>query len=268
MRHKRVAKLIRHFITDPDPCPYLPDRQARLEYRVMVEVGPEELEGWLARGWRRFGPAYFRPACGGCQECVPLRVSVENFRPSKSQRRVMRKVSEQLHVQIGPPRVDDQRLALYHRWHAARRAERGWPDGRIDPEDYRQQFAYPHEAARELGYFTDQGELVAVAITDETPNSLSAIYTFFSPDFAAWSPGTMSVLFQLRYAAVTGKRWLYLGYRIQGCPSSRYKAHFRPHQLLPVLPEPDVAPRWVPADPPGPAPAPSAPPGGARSGGL
>lgn len=228
-----VAQLLRHFYSDPERCAYLEDRDATQEYRLIVDVSAEELETLLERGWRRFGPAYFRPACAGCAECVSLRVPVRRFTPSKSQRRVMRRVSDKVEVRVGRPQVDVARLELYHRWHEMRSEDRGWQDGRLSLDDYAQQFAYPHEAAREFAYYTREGELFAIALTDETEHALSAIYTFFSPDYAAWSPGTISVLFQLRYAAAKDKDWLYLGYRIEGCASSRYKAQFRPHQLLP-----------------------------------
>src|SRR5947208_12247955 len=70
-----------HFVEEPRPCDYLPGARASLEYRVMTRVGVDELDGLLERGWRRLGPFYFRPACAGCFECVPLRIPVASFVP-------------------------------------------------------------------------------------------------------------------------------------------------------------------------------------------
>ena len=61
-----MARLVRHFIEEPRDCSYLQSVKASLEYRLMVDVTPVELEELMLRGWRRFGPAYFRPACVPC----------------------------------------------------------------------------------------------------------------------------------------------------------------------------------------------------------
>ncbi|MCA2977870.1 MAG: arginyltransferase, partial [Myxococcaceae bacterium] len=86
-----MARLVRHFIEEPRACSYLPQLKAALEYRLMVDVTPPELQTLLVRGWRRFGPAYFRPACTSCLECVSIRLDVHRFAPTDSQRRALRR---------------------------------------------------------------------------------------------------------------------------------------------------------------------------------
>src|SRR5205823_6365924 len=120
-----VARLIQTIVESPRPCSYLNERVASLEHRIVVDATPEELEAMLVRGWRRFGPDYFRPACGACSECVPTRVPTDRFTPSRSQRVASRRCAG-LRVVIGAPRVDEQRLELYHDWHAFREEARGW----------------------------------------------------------------------------------------------------------------------------------------------
>ncbi len=238
--------MLRHWVADPSTCAYLPDQHSSLEYRLMVEVSPEEMDALLERGWRRFGLAYFRPNCAACSACVPLRVPVHNFRPSKQQKRVLKNTAH-LRLEIGPPKVDDQRLDLYHRWHAMQREARGWPEDRIDSEEYYHQFAFPHPCVREFAYYDDRGgspRLVALAIVDETPRSVSAVYTYHEPEFAKLSLGTASVLFQIAQAKAWQKRWLYLGYRVQGCMSSQYKGKFQPHELMQDFVEFHQSPRW------------------------
>ena len=78
-------------LSDEAPCPYLPDRTARYEYFFALDLDARELDALIATGWRKFGLYFFRPECPGCRSCVPLRVPVAGFRPSKGQRRVMRK---------------------------------------------------------------------------------------------------------------------------------------------------------------------------------
>ncbi|MFZ5472243.1 MAG: hypothetical protein ACOZIN_22655 [Myxococcota bacterium] len=44
---------VTRFVESLRPCSYLADRQASLEYRVLVEVSVKELEAMLERGWWR-----------------------------------------------------------------------------------------------------------------------------------------------------------------------------------------------------------------------
>ena len=108
--------MLRHWFSEPHGCAYLPERESSLEYRLMLDVTETELDFLLARGWRRFGPAYFRPGCLGCSECVPLRIPIATFRQSKQQRRVWNKCRH-FRLEVGRPTVDETRLDLYHRWH-------------------------------------------------------------------------------------------------------------------------------------------------------
>ena len=218
----------------------------------MLDVSPNEMDALLERGWRRFGPAYFRPGgCQACSQCVPLRIPVERFAPSKQQRRVQRR-TQRLELRVGRPVVDGARLDLYHRWHESQGRLRGWAADRIDAEEYFHQFAFPHPCVREFTYWDGPSpgtrRLVGVAIVDETPGALSAVYTFYEPELRRDSLGTASILFQIQEAVRRNKRWLYLGYRVRGCPSSEYKARFRPHELLVGWPTFDETPSWVPAD--------------------
>jgi arginyl-tRNA--protein-N-Asp/Glu arginylyltransferase len=237
-----VGELLNHFIEDPRVCDYLAAERASLEYRVMTGVGADELEAMLVRGWRRLGPFYFRPACAGCLECVSLRIPVASFVPTSSQKRAARRIGR-LQWRLGTPRVDDERLGLYARWHAAREDRRGWNPSALGAEDYALQFAYPHPAVRELTAW-DGGQLVGVGLCDVTPRAWSAIYFFYDPAIARLSPGVGNVMACLALARERGIPHVYLGYRVLGCPSMRYKAGFRPHEVLVGRPGPGDEPQW------------------------
>jgi arginyl-tRNA--protein-N-Asp/Glu arginylyltransferase len=208
----------------------------------MLDCSPGELEALLSRGWRRFGPDYFRPRCGPCDECVPTRVPIAAFTSSKSQRRARAKCAA-LRAVVGPPTVDDERLALYHRWHAARERARGWSPVALDEEDYLLSFALPHPAVREVAYYEGHA-LVGVGICDETPRAWSAVYFYYEPAWGDRSIGVANVLAQIEIARERRLDHLYLGYRVDGCPSMAYKARYRPQERLVGWPGLDEAPRW------------------------
>jgi leucyl-tRNA---protein transferase len=242
-----MARVLEHFNSEPRRCAYLPEQTASLEYKIMLGVSQDELEAMLERGWRRFGAAYFRPACAACNECVPLRIPVSEFRPSRSQKRVLQK-GRAIRLQVGQPKIDDARLELYRAWHEVRSERRGWADDDMNEERYFHEFAFPHPAVRELSYWDDSApngpRLVAVSISDETKSALSAVYTYHHPEYDKFSLGTLSVLRQVELARRAKKTWLYLGYRVLRCASSEYKARFQPHELLFNWPKLTEAPDW------------------------
>lgn len=241
--------LLERVVEKPHGCAYLFAESASLELCVMLDVDPVELQSLLERGWRRFGPVYFRPACAACSECVSLRVCVESFVPSKSQRRAARACARLRRV-IGRPRVDVDRLALYAQWHEGREHARDWQPNPQTRARYGREFAFPHPCAREVAVYDDDadGRLVGIGLFDETPNALSAAFFFYDPTYARMSLGTANVLSLIAHARATGRPHVYLGYRVAGCSSLRYKANFRPHELLFGRPDVGERPAWSAID--------------------
>jgi arginyl-tRNA--protein-N-Asp/Glu arginylyltransferase len=238
-------RLLERVVERPRPCSYLPDEHASLEVRLMLDVAPEDMEWLLERGWRRFGPMYFRPACQSCSECVSLRIPVASFAPSKSQRRAARACAS-LRREVGPPSVDDERLALYAKWHADRERTREWDANPQTRARYQVEFAFPHPCAREAAFYDDAagGRLVGIGLFDETPRSLSAAFFFYDPDYARLSLGKANVIALIDDARRTERPHVYLGYRVEGCASLRYKASFAPHELLRARPALDEPVSW------------------------
>src|SRR4029077_11463873 len=91
-------------------------------------------------------------------------------------------------VRLRVPRVARGLLDHYARWHAAREERRGWNASPLTVDDYALQFAFPHEAVRELTLW-DGGTLVALGLCDVPPHAWSAIYFFYAPAIARLSPG-------------------------------------------------------------------------------
>ena len=238
-----MAKLVRHFIEQPRACSYLPVVSAALEYRLMVDVSPDELEDMMLRGWRRFGPAYFRPACAACNACDSLRLDVHRFAPTESQKRALRR-NRRFRVEFGRPQVDSVRLELHAAWHATRETSRGWDPTALTEEEYATQFAFPSMTGREMAWY-DNDRLVAVGLVDVTKNCFSAAYFFYHPDIARLSPGIGNVMMCIDRARDLGAQHVYLGYRVNDCASLLYKGQFKPHEMLVGRPANTDTPRWV-----------------------
>ncbi|MEM7262553.1 MAG: arginyltransferase [Planctomycetota bacterium] len=220
---------LHRFTTERETCPYLPDREATMEYRVVREISPEEYDTLLEIGWRRFGSTLLRPVCDNCQQCVPIRLSIANFHPTRNQRRA-EAANRDVTVNVTQPTVDLEHVELYLRYHAERHASRNWPAPKFDLEEYL--YSFVANAAPTLEFQYRVGDrLIAVSYAGESERSLNSIYAYLDPDEARRSLGTFNIVRQLREAELQKKEYLYLGFWIRDCPSMTYKARFRPHQL-------------------------------------
>ena len=78
------------YLTAPSPCPYLPDRSERKVFTHLVGEKAGELNDLLTHGgFRRSQSIAYRPACDQCRACISVRVIADEFRPSRSTRRVL-----------------------------------------------------------------------------------------------------------------------------------------------------------------------------------
>ncbi|KAF8082578.1 hypothetical protein N665_0819s0017 [Sinapis alba] len=81
------------------------------------------------------------------------------------------------------------------------------------------------------------GRLIAVGVIDILPKCLSSKYLFWDPDFASLSLGNYSALQEIDWvkqnqAHCSTLEYYYLGYYIHSCNKMRYKAAYRPSELL------------------------------------
>lgn len=201
-----------------------------MEYLATVSLQEDEYQDLMDRGYRKFGGLVFRPVCAECAECRSIRVPVDSFKPDRSQRRAWKRNLD-LDVRVASPTVDAQRLALYHRYHAVRSAQKGWPETDKDDEEYRLSFLESPLPAVEITLW-ERSELRAVVLTDVTPIAVSGVYHFYDPDAAGRGLGTVCMLQTIELARTLGKPYAYFGYYVEGCGSLSYKARFRPCELL------------------------------------
>jgi arginine-tRNA-protein transferase len=220
-----------HFTAPPSPCGYLPEQFWQLEYLYVSELSAAAYMELMRRGWRRFGATLFRPRCPDCRACQSLRVVVERFRPSRSQRRTARQNQGVVRLERGEPSVSRAKLDLYDRYHAFQADHKGWPRHPArNPESYADSFVNNPFPTQEWCYYLGD-RLVGVGYVDDLPGGLSAIYFFYDPDERERSLGTWNVLSLIAHAAERGMPHVYLGYYVAGCPSMEYKAKFVPNEV-------------------------------------
>lgn len=208
------------------PCSYLPGEQEQL----LVALPPSlhtamQYQQLLEMGFRRSGEQLYRPHCPYCSACQSLRINARQFRPSRSQKRILKRnahLTWHFSEQANP-----QHYQLYCDYIHARHHQGG-----MYPPDKKQYQSFLCDSLPVSGFIEvfDKQQLIAVAIIDVLPNCLSALYSFFSPQHAHLSLGIYMILLQLSLAEQWHKDHVYLGYQIDGSDKMAYKQHFYPHQ--------------------------------------
>ena len=181
-------------------------------------------------GFRRSGEHIYRPWCEGCGECKSVRVPLNHFHVSKSQKRVLKR-NQDLEVSFEMPSSSDEVYHLYADYINQRHS-----DGDMYPPSLEQfeSFLCQGPAASNTRFicFRLEQKLLAVAVVDMLPKGLSAIYTFFDPAYDVRSLGRLAVLWQIRWAQSQAMDFVYLGYWIKACQKMAYKAEYRPLQVF------------------------------------
>ncbi len=220
---------IRLFSTHPHECSYLDDAEATTIFVDPDITISQDLYSQLSlRGFRRSGEHIYRPHCASCQACTPARIPVEQFKMSRQQKRCWKR-NQDLRLNSVSSLNIEQHYPLYERYINARHQ-----DGDMYPatqEQFESFLASNWGLSTYLEYWRED-ELLAVAVTDQLEDSLSAVYTFFEPTQHKRSLGVFCLLSQIEMARKQSYRYLYLGYWIKDCQKMSYKTDYQPVELL------------------------------------
>ncbi len=231
------------FIEENRECSYFDDKISDIRYRYLHSCNFSAYQLMLERGWRRFGKMHFVPECKTCNNCISMRIDVNNFVFSKSQKRVLSK-NKNTKVYIRPPSVTQEHLNLYDKYHRFMNDKKNWPYQEIKLEDYTRSYVDgKEEYSKEFLYIIDN-KLVGVALVDILPQSMSAIYCFYDHDYSDLSLGKFSILVQIKIAKQLNIPYIYLGYWIKEHFSMGYKKAYSPFEILKNRPALDEEAIW------------------------
>jgi len=206
-------------------CSYLPDRQEQLLVILDSQCyTPKRFEDLLELGFRRSGDQIYRPHCPSCNACESMRIPVAQFQQTKSQKRKFKLAKTKFKLRVS----NKEQLEYYELYE--KYINQKHSDGTMFPPNRLQyeSFLFCNWLPVTFLELWDEDELIAVAVTDTMPNSLSAIYTFYHPDYDKYSLGNVMILLQIEYALESGSEYLYLGYQIDECRKMSYKSQFKP----------------------------------------
>lgn len=217
-----MVYLSRKTLSNPFECPYIPGQKARYTFFHAHDVSATELDKLLNSGWRKFGYFFFRPHCPHCQKCIPIRVTTNEFKPSKSQRRVLKKTSS-LSVIFTPLQYSDEIFDIYT-------DHSGRFDKTTDKDEFLDTFYTISCPSLQSEYYLDN-KLVAVGFLDRSSGSLSSVYFIYRRSIEELSPGNFSIMKEIEQTRRMGLDHYYLGYYVAENHSMNYKNRFFPYEL-------------------------------------
>lgn len=225
---------LQFYVTTPYKCGYLPQNLAQ-----SLIASPQNLvtahvySGLIQQGFRRSGKFAYRPHCEHCRACVSVRIVLDAFIPSRSQKRALNRHLS-LNVSILPVAFHQHHYHLYSAYQATRHQEAcdQTNDEQEGAEQYRQFLCQSNVESLMIEFSDTQQQVVMVSVVDIVQDGVSAVYTFYDPHNPNASYGTYSILWLCAWAQSLSLPYLYLGYWIAESPKMAYKQRFKPQEML------------------------------------
>ena len=224
------------YITTAQPCPYLPGREERKLFTHLSRGRSAGLvDNLLKGGFRRSQNIAYTPYCDGCSACVPVRILVEGYQPTRTFRRVIRTNEDVSAERIGAVPTSEQ-YSLFRDYIDNRHGDGGMADMSVLDYAMMVEDSVVNTFLTEYRVPQDSDEcadtLVAVSLCDQLSDGISMVYSFFDPDMPQRSLGTFMILETIDAARRLGLPYVYLGYWIKGSAKMDYKTRFTPQEVL------------------------------------
>ena len=216
-------------ITPEHECSYLDDRQAiTLFVDPNYPVVMQQYSALAKLGFRRSGENIYRPHCTDCGLCIPVRVPVDEFKPNRSQRR-NKTLNKDIVFKVKDAVFNDEHYNLYCRYMKGRHAGGGMDND--EPDSYENLIKADWSTSKLLEFKLDH-KLIMVAVIDCFDDGVSAVYTFFDPEYSNQGLGVFGVLSEIDYVKSLQLDWLYLGYWNPKTNKMSYKCNYQPMEFF------------------------------------
>lgn len=231
--NEQLPQKLQFYVTDGYPCGYLPNKLAQSLIAMPQHlVDANVYSGLIHKGFRRSGNLTYRPHCEHCQACIPVRLIVDAFKLSRSQKRAF-KQHKNLVATIHPVTFKEEYFKLYNTYQQARHPDETKPEQEnLDKAEQYKNLLCQTNVESVMVAFKQDETLKMVSVIDIVQDGISAVYTFYDPSDAKDSYGTYNVIWQAMWAKTLGLPYLYLGYWVQDSKKMAYKQNYQPLEKL------------------------------------
>jgi arginine-tRNA-protein transferase len=175
------------------------------------------------QGFRRSQNVLYRPSCTDCASCLSARINVAAFKPSKSQKRTLRRNAD-ISRRVTSPWATEAQYDLFRHYLDSRHADGGMAD--MDVFEFAAMIEETPVRSRVIEYTGIDNDLIGTCLTDVLSDGLSMVYSFYTPDMPRHSLGTYLILDHIAIAREAGLPYVYLGYWVPGSQKMGYKSNF------------------------------------------
>ena len=227
---------LQFYVTTPYKCGYLPNKLAQ-----SLIASPQHLidakiySGLIQQGFRRSGKFAYRPHCQNCRACIAVRLILNQFTPTRSQKRAYKQHAD-LTARIMPLHYSQQHYALYASYQSLRHHDESADQVKTQPKDdeeqYRQFVCQSNVESLMIEFRDANNQIKIISVVDIVQDGVSAVYTFYDALQSKSSFGTYAIMWLADWAKNLNLPYLYLGYWIQDSPKMAYKQAFNPQEKL------------------------------------
>ena len=232
MRHS-LPQNPQFYVTAPQDCPYLDNQVERKLFTALYGSNSRRLNNSLSKqGFRRSQNVLYRPSCANCSACMSARISSREFKPSKSQKRILLKNSDIVRV-VNPALATDAQYNLFKHYINERHPNGGMSD--MDANDFTAMIEETNVESKLIEYYAKKSgelELISFSLVDILDDGISMVYSVFNPDFKERSLGTYMILDHNNLTLEMDLQYVYLGYWVQGSSKMDYKKRFSPLEVF------------------------------------
>ena len=217
------------FVSKPFQCVYKNHMYEKKIFSFLPTEGGEDLYNLLIqKGFRRSQNILYRQVCEKCSSCRSIRIIVNNFFQSKSQKRIRNKNKGLFNIKLIDYSSMEQ-FILFKKYLSFKHPESEMNEMLF--EEYKDMITDSGVQTRVMEYRHNE-RLIACCISDVLKDSLSLVYSFYDPNYLKNSLGIYIILDHIRLAESINKPYLYLGYWVEGCQEMEYKSNFKTSEIL------------------------------------
>ncbi len=228
IKTKNILEQSIYMLTKAAPCPYI---KSRIEKRIATDISfNSSIYNELSlNGFRRVENWMYRPVCDNCNACESYRVLIDKFSLSKSLRRIKNNFKN-LTSTVTKNIVTEEHYKLFKKYQNIRHAKGSM--SKMTEDEFISMVEISSVETYLMEFFDAKKILVGVMLIDIQKNAMSAVYSFFEPDYIKFGLGNFMIIESLLYGKENGYKYLYLGYYIKEVTSMAYKIRFKPGQIL------------------------------------